>query len=103
MKPHVDALEMESMLAFGKQADLFAIGQLREADCTFKATLFLELFRIKDRNRQGAKYGWIKGRTSESRLMGNEHEAARAIRAGRARVPLRTEVEDESEDENDED
>ena len=100
MKLHVDAVNLEAMVAFGKQVDLFTIIYIRETGCTLKATVFFKVFVLKDGNGEGTEDGKI---LRESGLVGSKDESTRAERANGARVAFGTEVEDEDDDEDRED
>ena len=75
LKPHVDAFNMEAMVAFREQPSFLAGDKLRQADSTFQTVL--ELFRTENQYGYGAKNGGIEASAigGQSRVLaGGEDE-----------------------------
>lgn len=110
LKPHIDAFDMEPMVAFWKQAGFVAGDDLGQADCTFQA--ILELFGAEVQYGYGGKNGGVEASAHSGQswvLAGGEDEAAAAATAvGAASVngsppePFGVEVEKENKDNDEE-
>lgn len=57
MKPHINAIYVESVTAFGKKTTLLAIFKLGQANCAFER--FLVGLGGEDENREGAENGGV--------------------------------------------
>lgn len=58
MKPHINAIYVESVTAFGKKTTLLAIFKLGQANCAFER--FLVGLGGEDENRERAENGGVK-------------------------------------------
>lgn len=105
MEPHVDALQVEAMVALGEQPGLLPVGELAETNRALKP--LLELRRSEGDNGEGMENGDVEspaGGCSSGVVVLVKHEApaAAARVAVPAPEPLGVEVEDDDEDDGDE-
>lgn len=102
MEPHIYALEMESMVAFGKHPSLLAFRELREAHGALQS--FLEVLRPVNGDRKRLENGGFEAMattTDEVQRIGREEESPRAPNGGiGSHVSLGVEVEEEDEDDD---
>lgn len=96
MKPHVDAVDMEAMLAFRQQPCLFTNGQFTKADCAFQASILLEVFGLEDGDGEGVEDCWVESMPRDVRLVSSEDEATRA-RGASAKVAFSANIEEDDD------
>lgn len=108
LEPHVDAIDMEPVIAFRQQPSLLPNLELAQADSTIEA--LLKLVRPEDHDRQGLQDGGLEPSALFSRggfLAWGEVEEAAPLVLDRAplhvpREPLGVKVEEQGKDDNQE-
>lgn len=104
VEPHIDALQVEAMVALGEQPGLLPFGELAETNRALKP--LLELRRSEGDDGEGMENGDVQSSAGGGGVVavGVEHEApaAGACFAVPAPEPLSVEVEEDDEDDGDE-